>query len=221
MLTIVPTPLGNLKDITFRAIEALKSTDFIIAENPIHSGKLLKHFEIQKKEFIQLAQHNEEKNIAMILERLQKENACLVSDAGTPGISDPGFKLIRACVQKNIKVESLPGPVAAITALAASGLPTDKFLFLGFLGKTEHKVITALEEASKIEATAIFYESPERVVKTLGYISKNFPEARAVVARELTKIHEEYIRGSSLEVEKILKNRQTIKGEITIMISFK
>lgn len=221
MLIITPTPIGNLKDITLRAVEALKECDFIIAENPLHTLKLLNHYEIPKKELIQFADFNEQKILPKLVEKLQDKTACLVSDAGTPGISDPGFRLVRECLKQGIKVESLPGPSAAITALAASGLPTDKFLFLGFLGKTEHKVKTALEEAKAIEATALLYESPERITKTVSYISKNFPEANIVIARELSKMHEEFIRGSITEVEKDLKTRQNIKGEITVMVSFK
>ena len=221
MLYIVPTPIGNLSDITLRAIETLKAADFIIAENPAHTAKLLHHYQIPKKETLQFAEHNEHKILPKILDKLQQYNGALVSDAGTPGISDPGFRLVRGCVEKNLKVISLPGANAAMTALAGSGLPTDKFLFLGFLGKTEHKVITAIREALSIGATAVFYESPERIAKTVGYITNNFSDAKIVITRELTKIHEEYIRGTTTEVAEILKKQQTIKGEITVIVSFK
>lgn len=220
MLIIVPTPIGNLKDITLRAIESLRDCDFIIAENPSHTKKLLNHFEINKP-ITQFAEHNESKVLDSLVKKLIAKNACLVSDAGTPGISDPGFRLVRACKQNNIKVTALPGPNAAITALSASGLPTDRFLFFGFLQKTEPKLLEALSLAQKSDATAIIYESPQRIIKTISTVDKNFPGAQVVIARELTKLHEEYISGYPKEVLEILQKRQTIKGEIVLLVSFK
>ncbi len=221
MLTIVPTPLGNLKDITFRGVEALTEAGFIIAENPSYSKRLLDHYKIPKKELVQFADHNELKVLDNLIEKLKTQSACLITDAGTPGISDPGFRLVKACIENKIQIVALPGPNAAITALSASGLPTDKFIFFGFLGKTEPKVVKAIQEAKTTESTACFYESPERITKTISYITKNFPRANVVVIREISKIHEEYIRGTAEEVEKNLKLRQTIKGEITVILSFK
>lgn len=221
MLYIVPTPLGNLGDITARAKEVLSACDFIIAENPLTTGKLIKLLELPKKPIVQFADHNERLVIAQYIERLQNETACLVSDAGTPGISDPGFRLVRAAREAGIEVVALPGANAATTALSASGLPTDRYMFAGFFAKTEHKVVELINQAKEVEATLIVYESPQRIVKTLQYIEKNFPEANCVVARELTKLHEEYLSGTPSVLLEKLKTKKAIKGEITFLLSFK
>ena len=221
MLYIVATPIGNLDDFSARAIKTLRDVDFIIAENPSYSDRLLKHFEIPKKPVIQFADHNEERVLPGLLDKLEDQIGCLITDAGTPGISDPGFRLVRACVEKGIEVVSIPGATAAMTALAASGLPTDKFLFVGFLPKTEPKLFKAIDEAKLVDATLIAYESPERIIKTGERIAAAYPDAHLVIARELTKLHEEYIRGTSSAVADELKSRPSIKGEITLLISFK
>lgn len=221
MLYIVPTPLGNLGDITARAQEQLSSCDFIIAENPLTTGKLIKLLGLPKKPIVQFADHNERLVTEKYITRLATENACLVSDAGTPGISDPGFRLVRAAREANIEVVALPGANAATTALSASGLPTDRYMFAGFFAKTEYKVIELINQAKAAEATLIAYESPQRIVKTLQYIEKSFPEVNCVVARELTKMHEEYIIGKPTEILEKLKTKQSIKGEITFLLSFK
>lgn len=221
MLYIVATPIGNLGDITLRAIETLKSCDFVMAENPLYSKRLLEHIGAWPKEIVQFAEHNEQQILKDVTRRLGKSDGCLITDAGTPGISDPGFRLVRECVKENIQVVPIPGANAAIAALCASGLPTDKFLFLGFLQKTAAKTVEALQSAANAQATAIFYESPERIVKTLNYITNAFPSAQIVVARELTKMHEEFIRGSALDVLHDLSKRPSIKGEMTVMVSFK
>ena len=221
MLYIVATPIGNLKDITLRAIETLKECDFVIAENPLYSKRLLEHIGAWPKEMIQFAEHNEQQIVKELTRRLIKQNGCLITDAGTPGISDPGFRLVRECTKNNIQIIPIPGANAAIAALSASGLPTDKFLFLGFLQKTATKTVGALQEAANAEATAIFYESPERILKTMNYISNAFPASQVVIARELTKIHEEFIRGTPQQVVDTLKEKPSIKGELTVLISFK
>jgi len=221
MLYIVATPIGNLGDITLRAIETLKQCDFIIAENPGYSKRLLEHIDVRDKEMVQFAEHNEQQILKDLTRRLGKQNGCLITDAGTPGISDPGFRLVRECVKENVAVVPIPGANAAIAALSASGLPTDKFLFLGFLQKTAVKTVAALQSAADAEATAIFYESPERIIKTLSYISNAFPTSQVVAARELTKIHEEFIRGTPMQVMDSLKDRASIKGEFTVLVSFK
>lgn len=221
MLYVVATPIGNLGDITLRATEVLKSCNFVMAENPLYSKRLMEHIGAWPKEMVQFAEHNEQQILKDVTRRLSKEDGCLITDAGTPGISDPGFRLVRECVKENIQVVPIPGANAAIAALSASGLPTDKFLFLGFLQKTAAKTVEALQSAADAEATAIFYESPERIMKTLNFISNAFPSAQMVAARELTKMHEEFIRGTPMDVIDQLKGRQSIKGEFTVMISFK
>ena len=221
MLYIVATPIGNLADITLRAAETLKACDFVMAENPLYSKRLLEHIGAWPKEMVQFAEHNEQQIVKDLARKLAKADGCLITDAGTPGISDPGFRLVRECVKENVSIVPLPGANAATTALSASGLPTDRFLFLGFLQKTAVKTVSALQAAADAEATAIFYESPERITKTLSYVSNAFPNSQVVIARELTKIHEEFLRGSPYEVLNQLKDRPSIKGEITVLISFK
>lgn len=221
MLYIVATPIGNLKDITLRAIETLKACEFVIAENPLYSKRLLEHIDAWPKEMVQFAEHNEQQIVKDLTRRLVKSDGCLITDAGTPGISDPGFRLVRECVKENVSVVPLPGANAATAALSASGLPTDRFLFLGFLQKTAVKTVAALQAAYDAEATAIFYESPERIAKTLSFVANAFPNSQVVVARELTKIHEEFLRGSPYEVLNQIKDRPSIKGEITVLVSFK
>ncbi|MCL5009350.1 MAG: 16S rRNA (cytidine(1402)-2'-O)-methyltransferase [Patescibacteria group bacterium] len=221
MLYIVATPIGNLKDITQRAIESLQACEFVIAENPHYSRRLLEHIGAWPKEMVQFAEHNEQQVAKDLTRRLGKADGCLITDAGTPGISDPGFRLVRECVKENVSVVPLPGANAAVTALSASGLPTDRFLFLGFLQKTAAKTVSALQAAQDAEATAIFYESPERIIKTLNYVANAFPNSQVAIARELTKLHEEFLRGSPYEVLNQLKDRPAIKGEFTVLISFK
>lgn len=256
MLYIVATPIGNLGDISLRAIETLKSCEFIIAENPGYSRRLLQYIDgisasvipasepesgfdagsrisfakprdsgmttkLTGKEIIQFAEHNEQQIVKELARRLKKQNGALITDAGTPGISDPGFRLVRECAAQNVQVSPIPGPSAALAALSASGLPTDRFMFLGFLQKTAAKAISALQAAADSQATAIFYESPERILKTLSFVANGFPNSQAVVARELTKIHEEFIRGNPVDVIHQLKDRPAIKGEITVIVSFK
>ncbi|MCX6797386.1 MAG: 16S rRNA (cytidine(1402)-2'-O)-methyltransferase [Candidatus Doudnabacteria bacterium] len=221
MLHIVATPIGNLGDITLRAIETLKACDFVIAENPLYSRRLLEHIGAWPKEMVQFAEHNEQQIVKELARKLSKSNGCLITDAGTPGISDPGFRLVRECVKNDIQVMPIPGANAAIAALSASGLPTDRFMFLGFLQKTAAKTVSALQAAETAEATAIFYESPERIIKTLNYIANAFPTSQIVIARELTKIHEEFIRGTPMQVIDMLKEKPSIKGEFTALINFK
>lgn len=221
MLYIVATPIGNLDDITLRALGTMKAVPLIIAENPSHTSKLLQHFAISGKEMTQFADHNELQVLEKLIKRLETQDACLVSDAGTPGISDPGFRLVRAALEAGIKVVPIPGANAAISALSASGLPTDRFLFVGFLPKTEPKLEKILEEAKFTESTLIAYESPQRIIKTLTTVAKLYPTAKVVVAREVSKIHEEFAAGSAPEVLEDLEHRPSIKGEITLLISFK
>ncbi len=221
MLYVVATPIGNMGDLSLRAADVLKTCAFVMAENPLYSKRLLEHIGAWPKETIQFAQHNEQQILKELTRRLAKEDGAIISDAGTPGISDPGFRLVRECVKENVQVVPIPGASAAVAALSVSGLPTDRFMFLGFLQKTAAKTISALEAAKTAEATAIFYESPERILKTLSYIANAFPTSQIVAARELTKVHEEFIRGTPYAVIDQLKNRPSIKGEFTVLISFK
>ena len=221
MLYVVATPIGNLEDISLRAIKNLKDCDFIIAENPRYSKRLLEHIKAWPKETVRFAEFNEKRVVKDLTRRLAKENGGLITDAGTPGISDPGFRLVRECIQNDVSVIPMPGANAATVALSASGLPSDKFLFLGFLQKTAVKTTKALQTAADAEATAIFYESPERILKTMGYVSNAFPSSQVVIARELTKMHEEFLRGTPEEVIKKLREKTSIKGEFTVLISFK
>lgn len=216
-LYIVPTPIGNLKDITLRAIETLKNVDFILAEDTRTSHKLLNHYEIQKK-VLSFHQHNEHKIISSLIEKIKGNTVALISDAGTPGISDAAYLLVRACIDNSIEVECLPGATALIPALVISGLPTSSFYFHGFLphkkGRLKH-----LEEIKNKNITSILYESPHRLIKTLEQIILVFGEMEQVsVSRELTKLHEETIRGTANQVLTHFKNH-TIKGEVVIVIS--
>ncbi len=218
-LYIVPTPIGNLSDITFRAIEVLKSVDLVLAEDTRTTSKLLQHYQIAvplKSHHI----HNEHKSAAAIVDRLLAgESIALVSDAGTPAISDPGFYLVRASVQAGVEVECLPGATALIPALVQSALPTETFHFEGFLPHKKGRQ-TRLKVLAEMPHTMVLYESPHRIVKTLEQMIPFFGEDRPVsLSRELTKWHEETLRGSLGEVCQTLKNREgAVKGEIVLVI---
>ena len=219
-LYLVPTPIGNLEDITLRAIEILKKVDIILAEDTRKTIVLLKHYNIRKK----LEAHhkfNEHKTIKQISKRIKEgETFALVTDAGTPSISDPGFLLVRECISKGIPVETLPGPTAFIPALVNSGLPSDRFCFEGFLPQKKGRS-KKLKVLADEERTIVLYESPFRLLKTLEQFIKNFgSERKASVSRELTKIHEETVRGTLSEMYDYYINK-TIKGEIVIVIEGK
>ena len=219
-LYIVPTPIGNLKDITLRAIEVLKEVDLILAEDTRTSGKLLKHFEINTPSQSH-HMHNEHKTIEAIIQKLNSGmRVALISDAGTPAISDPGFLLTRACVENNIEVECLPGATAFVPALVNSGLPNDKFVFEGFLPVKKGRQ-TRLKLLAEETRTMIFYESPHKLIKTLTHFCEYFGEDRQVsVSRELTKLYEETIRGTAKEVLEHYTNKPP-KGEIVIVVAGK
>lgn len=216
-LIIVPTPIGNLDDITLRAIKTLQEADLILAEDTRVTAKLLKHLNIQKK-LQSYHQHNEHKILDFIIEKLKSGiKIALVSDAGTPSISDPGFLLVRECVKENIEIETLPGPVAFIPALVNSGLPCDRFVFEGFLPQKKGRK-KRLEELSQENRTIILYESPYKLLKTLEHIKEYFGEERTTsVSRELTKIYEETVRGSITDVFKYFSEKP-IKGEFVLVI---
>ena len=217
-LFIVPTPIGNLGDITFRAIETLKSVDLILAEDTRTSLKLLKHYNIENS-VESYHMHNEHKKLISIIDKLNSGfEIALISDAGTPGISDPGFLLIRECIKNNIEIECLPGATALIPALVNSGLPSERFLFEGFLpvkkGRTKR-----LKEIAEENRTVIFYESPHRILKTLSDLSTYYNEESNVsISRELTKIHEETFRGKIKDAVEHFEKKKP-KGEFVIVLS--
>jgi 16S rRNA (cytidine1402-2'-O)-methyltransferase len=219
-LYIVPTPIGNLEDMTFRAIKVLQEVDLILAEDTRTSGKLLKHFEISTHMHSH-HQHNEHKTVENIIKRLQAgETIALISDAGTPAISDPGFLLTRSCVEHQIPIECLPGATAFVPALVSSGLPNDKFVFEGFLPdkKGRQTRYLALQEETR---TIIFYVSPHKLNKTLAEFKTYFGAERAIsVSRELSKLHEETIRGTVEEVFDYFE-RKPAKGEIVVVLGGK
>lgn len=216
-LYIVPTPIGNLEDITLRAIRVLKEVDLILAEDTRKSGILLRHLNIEKK-MLAHHQHNEHKTVNMIAERIAGGEAiALITDAGTPGISDPGFLLVRECIARGVDVECLPGATAFVPALVNSGLPSDSFCFEGFLPQKKGRQtrIKALVNESR---TIVLYESPHRLVKALEQFIEFFgPSRNASVSRELTKMFEENKRGTLQELLDYFKSK-TIKGEIVIVI---
>lgn len=216
-LYIVPTPIGNLKDMTFRAVEVLQSVDLILAEDTRTSGKLLKYYDIGTQMHSH-HMHNEHKTTASIVQRIQTgQNVALISDAGTPAISDPGFLLTRACVEANIEVDCLPGATAFVPALVNSGLPNDKFVFEGFLPVKKGRQ-TRLQLLAEESRTIIFYESPHKLIKSLTQFVEFFGADRKVsVSRELTKMHEETIRGTLSEVLQHFENKPP-KGELVIVL---
>ncbi len=216
-LYLVPTPIGNLEDMTFRALRILKEVDCILAEDTRTSGKLLKHFEIDTP-MQSHHMHNEHKTVNIIIDRLKnRESFALISDAGTPAISDPGFLLSRACIENGIEIECLPGPTAFVPALVNSGLPNDKFVFEGFLPVKKGRQ-TRLKLLAEESRTMVFYESPHKLIKTLTNFVEYFGEERKVsVSRELTKLYEETIRGTSKEVLDHYTQKPP-KGEIVIIV---
>jgi len=219
-LYIVPTPIGNLKDMTFRAVEVLKAVDLILAEDTRTSGKLLKHFEIYTP-LQSHHMHNEHKTIEGLINKLKGGiNIALISDAGTPAISDPGFLLTRACIDNDIEVDCLPGATAFVPALVNSGLPNDKFIFEGFLPVKKGRQ-TRFQNLAEETRTMIFYESPHKLIKTLTNFCEYFGEDRPVsVSRELTKLYEETIRGTAKEVLEHYTKKPP-KGEIVIVVGGK
>lgn len=220
MLYVVPTPLGNLKDITLRAIETLQQVDVILCEDTRTSSKLLSHYNISKP-VSPYHQHNEHKIVQHLVEQMQAgKRFALITDAGTPGISDPAFLLVRECIKNDIKVECLPGPTAFVPALVNSGIPSNRFVFEGFLPLKKGRQ-TVLKQLAEEERTMIFYESPLRLVKTLEDFIQYFgAERNCCVTRELTKVFEENKRGTLTEVAAYFKEK-AVKGEIVIVVEGK
>ena len=220
-ILLIPTPIGNLEDISFRAVRLLQEADLIAAEDTRTSGKLLKHYEI-KTPTTSLHQHNEHKKVAHLVDRVMEEDLTLavISDAGTPGISDPGFLLVREAVLKGVEIETLPGATAVIPALVNSGLPCDRFCFEGFLPVKKGRQ-TRLKSLVEEPRTMVFYESPYRLLKTLGDFATYFgPDRKGTVCRELSKLHEETARGTMESLISHFENG-TVKGEMVIVVAGK
>ncbi|HUI67754.1 MAG TPA: 16S rRNA (cytidine(1402)-2'-O)-methyltransferase [Nitrospirota bacterium] len=216
-LYIVATPIGNLEDITLRAIRVLREVDLIAAEDTRHTRHLLDRYEIETQLTSYHDHNKEEKAPILIAQILEGKSMALVSDAGTPGISDPGYFLINLAVDQKIPIAPIPGATAAIAALSISGLPTDSFVFEGFLPAKHGARLKRLQKLSQEERTIIFYEAPHKIIKTIEDMHGVFGDRRAVVTRELTKIHEETIRGTLSDILTRL-HRGTIKGEFTIIV---
>ncbi|MEM1044026.1 MAG: 16S rRNA (cytidine(1402)-2'-O)-methyltransferase [Bacteroidota bacterium] len=218
MLYLVPTPIGNLEDVTLRALRILKEADLVACEDTRTSGVLLGHYGIETPR-TSYHDHNERQKAPRLVERMQAgETVALVTDAGSPGVSDPGFYLVRACLQAGLPVEALPGPTAFVPALALSGLPTDRFAFEGFLPAKKGRQ-TRLQSLAGEERTLVFYESPHRLVKTLGQLAEHLgPDRPAAVARELTKKFEEVERGTLADLAGRFGERPKVRGEIVLVV---
>jgi 16S rRNA (cytidine1402-2'-O)-methyltransferase len=219
ILYVVPTPIGNLEDITLRTLRVLKECDLIACEDTRQSLKLLSYFEISKP-LISFYSYNQQHKVGQILDKLSDgKKIALISDAGTPGISDPGYILVKEAIEKDIKIEVLPGASAVITALVGSGLPADGFIFCGFLKRKPGKMKKELAELISLEKTVVFYEAPHRILKTVEICLEVFGEdSNICLARELTKKFEEFIRGSIKEVLENIKNRNSLLGEFVVLI---
>jgi len=217
-LYLVATPIGNLEDITYRAVRTLREADLIACEDTRHTRKLLDHYGIAKP-LVSYHEHNEAARTEELVSRLQAgSSVALVSDAGMPLVSDPGYRVVVAAIGAGIRVVPVPGPSALVAALAASGLATDAFCFGGFLPAKPGQRARALEAVREQSATMIFYEAPHRIVETLGDIETILGARAVVIARELTKVHEEFLRGTASEVRAKLAARPPVKGEITLLI---
>jgi 16S rRNA (cytidine1402-2'-O)-methyltransferase len=218
ILYLVATPIGNLEDITFRAVRILRECSLIACEDTRQTRKLLDYYGIDRP-LVSYHEHNEAARAAELVARLAEGTSIsLVSDAGMPLVSDPGYRLVRAALEAGIAVEPVPGPAALVAALAASGLPTDSFYFGGFLPPRSGQRSRVLENLKDQPATLIFYEAPHRILETLADIQTVLGSRPVVVARELTKMHEEFLRGTAAQVHATLASRDTVKGEITLLI---
>jgi 16S rRNA (cytidine1402-2'-O)-methyltransferase len=220
-LIIVGTPLGNLEDMTFRAVKTLKEADVIFTEDKRVSIKLLNHFEIGTKELFTFNEATAERKVSSAFEIIKKNNiCCLISDSGMPVISDPGYQLIQKCIENGIEIDVIPGPSAPITALAASGFPASKFIFLGFLPRDKNRR-RLLRNLTENDYVIVFFESPNRIVKCLIDIQNILGDREVCIAREMTKIYQEFLRGKISEVLTKLNEKDEIRGELTIVISGK
>ena len=217
-LYVVGTPIGNKDDITLRALNILGEVDIVAAEDTRHTGRLLSQHKI-KRRLVSYHEHNENARTTLLINKLKQGlSVALVADAGTPSVSDPGYRLIKEAVASGIRVIPVPGVSAAITALSASGLPTDSFVFVGFVSKKKSKRIKQLAELAGETRTLIFYESPKRIVNLLDEIIAAMGDRYSVLSREMTKLHEEFIRGPLSEIISVIKKRSSIKGECTLLV---
>lgn len=218
-LYVVATPIGNMKDITLRAIDILGKVDLVAAEDTRHTGKLLSFYGIRAK-LISVHEHNERQRTPALIDRLKTGGSvAVVSDAGTPSVSDPGFRLVNAAIENDIKIVPVPGVSAPIAALSVSGLPTDSFVFAGFLSRKKKKRLADLTDLAREPRTLVFYESPKRILRLLEEIMATMGERYGVAAREMTKHYEEFIRGRLSEIHTRLKDRPQIKGELTLLVA--
>ena len=217
-LHVVATPIGNLGDITLRALSTLAAADVVLCEDTRTSGKLMERFAI-KARLSPYHEHNAQKVRPQILERLQQGAAiALISDAGMPLVSDPGYRLVKEAAELGIAVTACPGPSAVLTGLALSGLPTDRFLFAGFVPQKQGERLRLFAEFAKLKATLVFFESPHRIIESLHDLETALPHRSVAVTRELTKLHEEVLRGKALEIAATLAARPAVKGEITLIV---
>ncbi len=219
VLYVVATPIGNLEDISYRAIRILKTVDLVAAEDTRHTGKLFNHYKI-KTPLVSCYEHNESAKLPDFIVKLKRGfNIALVSDAGTPCISDPGYRLVKGVAAENIRVIPIPGPSAVIAGLSVSGIPTDSFYFLGFPSKKKEKRKRELEKLRTIKSTLVFYESPKRIIGFIKDLVNIFGDRPAMLAREISKLHEEYLRGNLSQLLDDLNGRKSIKGECSIFVA--
>ncbi len=220
-LYIVATPIGNLEDITIRSLRVLEGVDLVAAEDTRTTGKLLSFYSIRTR-LTACHEHNEEKKAENLVDKLVSGNSiALVSDAGTPSVSDPGFRLVRSAIKKGIPVVPVPGVSAAVAALSVSGLPTDTFVFCGFLPRKKARKTETLKSLSLEKKTLIFYESPKRIIALIVSIQESMGDREAVLCREMTKLHEEFIRGRLTQICSTVSSRPSVKGECTLIVSGK
>ncbi len=218
VLYIVATPIGNMEDITFRAVRILKEVDVVAAEDTRHTSKLLKHLDV-KTSLLSYHEYNEEQRSQELIAKIREgRSIALVSDAGTPSVSDPGYRLVKRAVEQGIKVTPIPGVSAVVTALSVAGLPTDAFLFIGFPQKKAKRRKDQLMELSSLNASIIFYQSPRRILQFIEELIEVMGDREAVLAREMTKVYEEFIRGSLSQIAEKLREKNTIKGECTLIV---
>ena len=219
-LYVVATPLGNLGDFSQRAVDTLKGVDFVLAEDTRVFSKLASQFNLQIRAHSFFDEVENSRSAGIVDKLLSGQSAALVSDAGTPLLSDPGYRLVRLCRQQNVPVVPIPGPSAVTAALSVAGLPTDRFIFVGFLPKTDHKRNLIFQQAYELDSTLVFFESPNRIVKSIKALAENFPASEVFIGRELTKLYEQSFYGNAVEVIELLKN-SVLKGEFVCCVSFK